>query len=326
MDFEWEKLINGESDIDADDINALADGIIGNKKSIKAIKDILDNSGTIPEYLTDFFKEIPEGMSIDDLKDSRYLGCYIGKETQIVHQVHYEVRYILFVDEGLYVNNDVGRDEPCHFQTKYYFDVESGKTKIKQRRCGLNKYDSYVWFDWQDVFATPQYVNEQIAKIPTGGGGEVKYFPYEPQIDITLEEAVQKMDITEFNGDLIANGNYTSMKIVLENAKLETAGGNSETQVYINGQNISSVGKIYLSMPTTFINAATKQYWGGYIQLIEGLFISNANTVGQELVRANIQMPANSSNAHKFNTFTQVTVSTVSGTMPIGTRIKIWFK
>lgn len=269
---------------------------------------------------TDFFKKVPKDMTIDDLYGEEYFGWYMNdSKSKWSGDVPLGQQFeILFVNDGYYRDETIG-DLGCYSQTRFVWNGHD--FNIQTRYHNFQK-----WSDWQDAFATPEYVKEQIDQIPTGGGGATFFESSTPQIDITLEEPVQSMTITELSGQPLAEYNYTTMKVVMDNAKLSTTGTNSEITIRLNQQGLAEQNACSLNAPTTFINNSTKQSWGGHINLAENLFLSGSNATGNEYWRITLQMPVNTSKAMEYEKIETVFVNSTATEMPIGTRIKIWFK
>lgn len=302
MDFEWEKLINGESDIDADDINALANGIIKNEKEIKAIKKIMDNGGTIPEYLTEYFKILPEDADIDALvEEGKYI---VNKRIDVAD-------YIETITVRWGVNNyeDFDSEYQTIYQVKECFDSNGYQMLIRDR------VSDYQWSEWQDCFGTD-------------GGGATFFESATPQIDITLEEDTTSLDITTLGGKPLSEFNYTTAKILIENAVLPEKGANGGLNLYINSDYSSRYRVTIPGFPTTFLTNNTKQYWSGYCNIVEGIIFGLASATGNVAWGANMQTLADSSPLHEYKKVERVYLlsATASVPMPIGTKIKIWLK
>lgn len=124
------------------------------------------------------FKKVPYGKSIDDLYDEKYFGWYMndGKSKWSGDAPLGQQFEILFVNDGYYRDETIG-DLGCYSQIRFVWNGHD--FNIQTRYHNFKK-----WSDWQDVFATPQYVNEQIAKIPTGGGVSQEY------VDSAIQAAI----------------------------------------------------------------------------------------------------------------------------------------
>jgi hypothetical protein len=60
--------------------------------------------------------------------------------------------------------------------------------------------------------------------------------------------------------------------------------------------------------------------------LPENLYLGGQTASGSELWRTSIQIPVNTSTAMDYKKIETIYISSVSTEMPIGTKIKIWFK
>lgn len=145
-------------------------------------------------YLTDYFKQLPEGASLDDVKEP---GNYIGYDNSGNYNgVQYNAPYMLFVGMHNYWNEELQLEYPIECQTRIYCHPldENAEHIIQRRMC-----DNNGWTDWESVYATPQYVAERISQIPTSGGGKT----WETIVDITTIEEVTEIAITQdINGNL----------------------------------------------------------------------------------------------------------------------------
>ncbi len=147
------------------------------------------------EKLTDFFKVLPEGMTIDDLEGEEFTGCYILFDPEFRgHTGH------LYVSWGAYSDNAAQKDIPCTYQTRCIQNSDNFRSdhtfKIETRN------NAYGWSDWEDVFPTKDYVDSEIAKIPTGGESELELLG-----TATLEEETTSMQIsTDLNGNAFEVG------------------------------------------------------------------------------------------------------------------------
>ena len=250
-----------------------------------------------------YFKEVPSGVSIDTLYGKEHLGCYIGKVNSYFDNGGYwnDEFNFLFVNDGWTVT-DTG-DEPNYFQTRFVWDGFNYRIQTRKGSGG-------TWSNWEDAFG--------------GGSGGATFFESStPQIDITLEEEVKNLAISELNGKALADYKFTTMKIVMENAQLAATGTGSEVVIRVNNNNLSGCS---VHVPTTFINNSTKQYWGGYISLLENLYLGGQAASTQPTWRMSIQMPVDTSKAMDYKQIETIYIYSVSATMPIGTKIKIWLK
>ena len=256
-------------------------------------------------YLKSCFKEVPSGVSIDALYGEEHLGCYIGKvKSQWNGEANINEDFnFLFVNDGWTVT-DMG-DASDYFQTRFVWDGFNYKIQTRKGSGG-------DWSNWEDVFS---------------GGSEAKHFPYEPQLDITLEEAVQKLEVNEVNGVSWADSDFTAIKVIVENAVLETAGPNTQVCVYINSRGYTST-QTTLGSPTTFINGTKKQYWSCYADLKSGLMITCDSSTTNETWASGISMPINMQrlNLKKKLEFISIEYMNTNSAFPVGTRFRIWLR
>ena len=153
-------------------INESDAAFYNHEKSVKIVDEIYNPKSTNAQsgvaiaeafsYLTNFFKEIPEGMTINDLDDVyEYGGVYLlGKDGDQTDRCN-----ILYVCGGWYWTEEIG-DMATTYQIKCSFD--GWEYSIKQRYVMYNGSKS-SWTAWEDVFTTPDdvkdVVNEKIAEI-----------------------------------------------------------------------------------------------------------------------------------------------------------------
>lgn len=295
-----------------------------------------------PLYLTNFFKPIPAGKTPDGIKE---VGVYLGYDTTIFNGFPYEMPYLLFVSHHENTLGDI--DTPMVCQIKVGCS-ETGaivpESVVKWRYCGQDN----EWWEWTtvpekgmditlsnliDLEYNPESSNAQsgIAVAQAiegiGGGSEPKHFPYEPQLDITLEEAVQKLEVNEINGIRWADSDFTAIKVMVENAVLETAGPNTQVCVYINSRGYTST-QTTLGSPTTFINSTTKQYWSCYADLKSGLMITCDSAKTDEIWSSGISIPINMQRLNLNNILEYISIEymNTNGMFPVGTRFRIWLR
>ncbi len=249
-------------------------------------------SGIANEY----FKPLPEDADIDNLlEEGRYI---INKRTDNI-----EFTETIIVRKGIMTNFEAQLDWDVIYQVRERF--YSSGYEIQQRY-----YDNGWWSAWEDALS--------------GDSGGATFFESStPQIDMTVEEEVQRLTISELYGKSLSEYNYTTMRILIENVGLATSGANNELSV-----NVNEVSSCSLNAPTSFINNSTKQYWGGYINLAENLYLGLTAALGNEGWRQNLQMPVNASKAMNYRKIETIFVRLASpnSMMPIGTKIKIWLK
>lgn len=254
------------------------------------------------------FKKVPYGKSIDDLYDEEHLGWYIGKVKSNFNNEYNpdEDFHFLFVNDGWTIT-DKG-DIADYFQTRFIWDGFNYKIQTRKGSAG-------GWSDWEDCFGT-------------GGGGATFFDSATPQIDITLEEDTTSLDITTIGDKPLSDYNYTTVKILIENAVLSEKGANGGLNVYINSDYGSRYRVTLPGFPTTFLTNNTKQYWSGYCNIVEGILFGLASATGNAAWGANMQTLADSSSLHEYKKVERIYLLTATTTvpMPIGTKIKIWFK
>lgn len=153
-----------------------------------------------PTYLTDFFKEVPEGKTIDDLTiDNGYEGVYLlGKPGNLESRCD-----ILNVCTGYYWMDNFG-DHSTTYQIRHSFD---GYNYVIKQRYFI--YD-FGWTDWEETFATKDYVYKEISKIDISDNITIDQ-TYSPtsenaqsgkavaegigEVDAVLEEIIELQDI-----------------------------------------------------------------------------------------------------------------------------------
>lgn len=254
-------------------------------------KDVLEGTAS--------FTKLADGTNIDAVKSE---GCYVlyndrGSFAECI---------TLHVVKAHVSDNEAQMDIPCIKQIMYiHSGQDSNEFKIQYRHDAFGK-----WSEWEDAFGG-------------GSGGETFFESSTPQIDITLEEEVKDLAISELNGKALADYKFTTMKIVMENAQLAATGTNSEIVIRVDGNVLSGCS---LHIPTTFINNSAKQYWGGYISLPENLYLSGQSASSNEFWRTSIHIPVNTSAAMNCKQIETINIKSVSTVIPIGTKIKIWLK
>lgn len=283
------------------------------------------------KYLTSFYKELPDGKTIDDLTDvCEHGGCYLLGDTD-----SFENRCDMVYVCGGWYEAETGGDFATTYQIMYKFGgyysyqvlqrhLENGKWTYWETAIGGSGGSITVDQIYNPTSRNAQSgiaVAEAIASIGGGSGGETFFESSTPQIDMTVEEEVSRIQITTLDDKNLSDYNFTTMKVTLENAQLETAGANSEVHVRINNNN-----KVYMCTPSNFCNNTSKQYWGGYVDLENGLMLSAQSAVGAYNYRGNVQMAADSSTLHDNQQITRIDVWGITTPIPVGTRIKIWLK
>lgn len=144
-------------------------------------------------------------------------------------------------------------------------------------------------------------------------------YPSTPQIDFTVTEDNKAKSYT-FNkiGDTdLSTFDYTAMHVEVENTgNIETI-TNSEMKVSIGAD------QPYLSCSTGFLTSSKKLYWGGLINVEEGLCISRVDGQENELLRNTAVI---ASKPVITDNISEIKWESVSIDFPVGTNIKIWLK
>lgn len=73
MDFEWEELINGESEIDAENLNLLAEAIIENENDIKQAQTTSESNRTSISRIDDEIENINETLDTQNEKNNEFI-------------------------------------------------------------------------------------------------------------------------------------------------------------------------------------------------------------------------------------------------------------
>lgn len=139
-------------------------------------------------------------------------------------------------------------------------------------------------------------------------------------IDIETTEEVKIIDIVEYNGKPLSDYDFKQMWVFVESVG-GGSGAGCETQIRINNYKANNCP--YLSVATSWLNSATKSYWGGCLDIRNGLLINNNSVSTQPHYRANTQMGTNSYMLLFEKNINQITVQSISTNMPIGTKFKI---
>jgi len=247
-----------------------------------------------------------EEVKLDKAVASSNLNPWIVKSSSVTG-----TRYNIQNVDGMYnIEDDDGR---------YLHITGNGESDANRSNAYTLDKNGVAWFK---------------GGIKTGGNSETegvnvcsdKRFTYAPQLEITVEEAVNTITINEINGISLADYNYTAIKCVVENAVLETAGPNAQVTVYVNSKAYDTY-QTPMGSPTTFINANTKRYWSCYTDIKSGLLLSAANSTTNETWTSPYNMPINSQNLHLKDKIEYLNISILMGeTFPIGTKFRLWFK
>ena len=132
--------LNNDPDFAATIANQLA-----NKADKEYINSEIEKSESKTSYLTGFFKSIPEGKTLDDLKE---VGVYLGYDTANYNGFPYEMPYLLFVSHHENTLGDI--DAPMVCQIKVGCS-ETGaiipESVVKWRYCGQDN----EWWEWTTV-------------------------------------------------------------------------------------------------------------------------------------------------------------------------------
>ena len=145
-------------------------------------------------YITDFFKKVPEGKTIDDLINSDYSGCYILFDAnQFGHTG------LLYVCAGIYSDNEAQMDIPCTYQTRYIQETHATgcTTRIETRN------DAYGWSEWEDTFGGSNDVGEFRLLTEITADGETMYWTITKDADgrnLNVHEVFMEINHAEESG------------------------------------------------------------------------------------------------------------------------------
>ena len=165
-------------------------------------------------------------------------------------------------------------------------------------------------------------VAQAIEGIGGSSGGATFFESSTPQIDITITEEVKTLDITEINNFPIADNDFTVLKVVIANNPSNIADKQSSVYVRVN----SPSSQNYISSPGTLITATSQSYWGGHIDLAEGLFISGQSVQTSIYGRTSVMFQTCTDASMDEREISSIHVTAINGTLPVGTNIKIWLK
>ena len=207
--------------------------------------------------------------------------------------------------------------------------VDKDGTVIKQHtpiEYGLYEFSSSdltpettIIPDIEDVNVELEYnqdINDFADKFKSGVG-----YPITPQIDITVEEAVRTMTITQIDGIPLKDYNFTAMRVYVANSPQEEK---TTTEFIVN---IDSAGKKpYLSAGTGFICATSQAYWGGGIDLKNAFAWNMQSGLASPIYRTNIFSSADPIGLITTECFEEIGIKSVVADIPAGTHIQIWFK
>lgn len=290
--------------------------------------------GYFYENLSNFVFIGTETDTLESLK-SKYDGCemmyVLNKPVEIPlsnEQIAaYKETISMYNPTTRYYNSEnAGMEIDYVSDTKKYID-----SKIDELETNGNPASIIVDQEYNPESENAQSgiaVAQAISQMPTGGGGATFFESETPQIDITLDEDTTSLDITTIGGKLLSEFNYTTAKILIENAVLPEKGANGGLNLYINSDYGSRYRVSLPGFPTTFLTNNTKQYWSGYCNFAEGIIFGLASATGNAAWGANMQTLADSSPLHEYKKVERVYLLSATTTvpMPIGTKIKIWFK
>lgn len=152
----------------------------------------------------------------------------------------------------------------------------------------------------------------------------VKRYPTDPQLSITVAEEAQTIFHTDIDGKPIADYGFTSCFINVENAA-QTAEVAGNLRIFLNSENYWTETQPILSVPTPFIKATTKKYWGGSFDMVSGLaqFMSQATATAGGAYASNLYSVPIASFGKEV--ISSIGFSAYCG-IPVGTKIKVWFK
>lgn len=153
------------------------------------------------------------------------------------------------------------------------------------------------------------------------GYSNAKYFPVDPQIDITITEEVRYVDIEKMptTGTALANYKFTCANVLITNVPQSEA-KSTDFQTKINKS------ELYLSAPTSFLYNERQQYWAGYFDLVNNLALGQNIAVTNKTWKAQALMPTNWELFSLIKNISAFRFKSVSQNIPVGTNIKIWLK
>jgi len=172
-----------------------------------------------------------------------------------------------------------------------------------------------------------EYVDSGISsKGEKGDKGEAGYsdgkrFPYKPQIDITINEAVRQINIEKMQdtGIPFAQHKFTSAKIMIKSVP-QSEIKSTDFQVKLN------MTEVFLSAPLTFLYNEREQYWCCYFDLVNNLALGQSISVTNPNRKAPVLMPANQYLFALINNINIFHFKSILEDIPVGTNIKIWLK
>lgn len=146
-------------------------------------------------------------------------------------------------------------------------------------------------------------------------------FDLEPVvIDIETTEEVKMIEIAIHDGKPLSDYDFKQMWVYVKSA----GGGNSansEVQFKINGTKPEDLP--YLSCPTGVINNTNVVHWGGYLDIRNGLALSNTTISLAPHYRVDAQMTQSSYKLLFIDNINKVTIQSISTVMPIGTKFTV---
>lgn len=143
-----------------------------------------------------------------------------------------------------------------------------------------------------------------------------------PQIDITTTEMLKTLQIDYIGEKPISDFGFTTMKVVIANNPESVSENSGSVYVRVN----SSSAQNYISSPGALITAASQSYWGGYINLKDGMFLSGQSVQNSVYGRTSIMMQTCTDDAIKHKIISSVHITVTNSELPAGTRIQIWLK
>lgn len=155
--------LNNDPDFAATVINQLESKVDKEDGKGLSTEDYTTSEKESVKYLSSYFKQIPDGKTIDDLTEP---GTYIGYENASYNSSSYTMPFILFV------SNHNSLDEFDYAKTCQMRIYCNPLSEIGDNIMQCRLYENTGWTAWETIYATPQFVLDEIAKIPTGGGGE----------------------------------------------------------------------------------------------------------------------------------------------------------
>lgn len=147
-------------------------------------------------------------------------------------------------------------------------------------------------------------------------------FDLEPtviEIEVT-EENVRRIEITTYNDKPLSDYDFKQLWIIAESVGGLTA-TNNEVQIRINDSTTAG-DTVYLSIPTNFTHNASKLYWGGIIDIRNGLAFSGSVGMAMAKWRSNAQATINMSDLLFEENINGIYCYAIMTNFPVGTKFK----